>query len=136
MQTIDMNQTTRKQQLKNLAAWTFSWVLSTALVVFGAEFIWDGNVWITMAALAVNVLVGIGMILSNRRLLENCDELEKKIQLESMGLTLGLTLVVGIAFSMMDATNLIPFDAEIAFLVMFMGICYMLAIWFNNRRYR
>ncbi len=136
MQTIDMNQTTRKQQLKNLAAWTFAWVLSTALVVFGAEFIWDGNAWITMAALAVNVLVGLGMILSNRRLLENCDELEKKIQLESMGLTLGLTLVVGIAFSMMDATNLIPFDAEIAFLVMFMGICYMLAIWFNNRRYR
>ncbi|EAR16298.1 hypothetical protein RB2501_05350 [Robiginitalea biformata HTCC2501] len=136
MQTIDMNQTTRKQQLRNLGAWTFAWVLSTALVVFGAEFIWDGNPWITIVALAVNILVGIGMILSNRRLLENCDELEKKIQLESMGLTLGLTLVVGIAFSMMDATNLIPFDAEIAFLVMFMGICYMLAIWFNNRRYR
>lgn len=136
MQTIEMNQTTRKQQLKNLAAWTFGWVLSTALVVFGAEFVWDGNPWITAVALVVNVLVGIGMILSNRRLLENCDELEKKIQLESMGLTLGLTLVVGIAYSMMDATNLIPFDAEIAFLVMFMGICYMLAIWFNNRRYR
>lgn len=136
MQAIDMSQSTRKKQLRNLAGWTFGWVLTVALVVFGAEFLWDGNSWITAIALGVNILVGIGMILSNRRLLEGCDELERKIQLESMGLTLGLTLVVGIAYSMMDATNLIPWDAEIGYLVMFMGVCYMLSIWINNRRYR
>ncbi|WP_255443980.1 hypothetical protein [Robiginitalea sp. SC105] len=131
-----MNKSTRKKQIANLAAWTLAWVLSTALVVFGNEFLWAGSQWLTGLALLLNVLLGIGMILSNRRFVEGSDELEKKIQLESMGLTLGLTLVAGIAYSMMDVTNLIPMDAEISLLVMFMGICYIVATLLNNRRYR
>ncbi|MBC2838477.1 hypothetical protein H7F20_03935 [Robiginitalea sp. SC105] len=136
MQSIVMNKSTRKKQIANLAAWTLAWVLSTALVVFGNEFLWAGSQWLTGLALLLNVLLGIGMILSNRRFVEGSDELEKKIQLESMGLTLGLTLVAGIAYSMMDVTNLIPMDAEISLLVMFMGICYIVATLLNNRRYR
>jgi hypothetical protein len=76
------------------------------------------------------------MVLANRQLLEGSDELEKKIQLESMALTLGLTLVVGIAYSLLDTANVIPWDAEISFLVIFMGLCYMTAIAVNQKRYR
>ena len=126
----------RIRQTRRLAVWTFAWVLSTALVVFGSEFLWSGAVGITLPALLLNLGLGIGMILAHRRLLETCDELERKIQMESMGITLGLSLVVGLAYSMMDITNLIPWDAEISFLVMFMGITYLLAVFFNTRRYR
>jgi hypothetical protein len=126
----------RTKQTRNLAFWTLSWTLSTALVVFGDEFIWNGANGFTISALLLNLFLGIGMVLAHRRLLKYSDELEQKIHLESMGLTLGLTLIVGLAYSMMDITNLIPWDAEISFLVMFMGICYIITILFNTKRYR
>ena len=125
MKSLSMDKkTTRKKILGRLAFWTFAWTLSVALASFGWKY------------LGLNLLIGILMILANRSLLENLDELEKKIQLESMGLTLGLTLVVGLAYSLLDITNVIPWDAEISFLVVFMGLCYLSTILLNTRRYR
>jgi cytochrome c biogenesis protein CcdA len=122
----------RRKGIKRLAFWTLAWVLSVALVSFGGEFLWDGNQAMSIAAIGLNLLIGILMVLANRRFVENLDELEKKIQLESMG----LTLVVGLAYSLLDVTNIIPWDAEISFLVMFMGICYLATVGMNTRRYR
>lgn len=137
MKSMSMNKKNqRKRMTGNLAIWTLSWTLSIALATFGNRFLWDGNKTLTIAAIVLSLLLGIGMILANRRFIEQSDELEKKIQLESMGLTLGLTLVVGLAYSLLDTTNVIPWDAEISFLVIFMGICYMTAIAVNNSRYR
>ena len=126
----------RKKHLARLAIWTLLWLVSTALVVFGSELLWSGNPGITLIALGLNVILGIAMVLVNRRQIEASDELEKKIQLESMGLTLGLTLVVGLAYAMLDTTGWIAWDAEIGHLVFFMGICYLITTLLNNRRYR
>ena len=137
MKTIPMSKKTqRSNNLKRLGFWTFAWTLSVALASFGGEFLWEGNQMLNVAAIGLNLFVGILMILANRRLIENLDELEKKIQLESMGLTLGLTLVVGLAYSLLDITNVIPWDAEISFLVIFMGLCYLTTTFLNSRRYR
>jgi hypothetical protein len=137
MKTMDMNKKNqRKRIMGNLAGWTLAWTLSIALATFGHKLLWDGNKALTIAAIVISLLIGVGMIMANRRFIEHSDELEKKIQLESMGLTLGLTLVVGLAYSLLDITNVIPWDAEISFLVIFMGICYMASILVNNNRYR
>lgn len=128
--------TVKKKNLSRLAVWTMAWTLSTALATFGSLFLWEGNKVLTALSIVLNLAIGIGMVLANRRLLEGSDELEKKIQMEAMALTLGFTLIVGIAYSIMDSTNLIPWDAEISFLVIFMGLFYITAIAFNTRRYR
>ncbi|MEJ2584967.1 MAG: hypothetical protein P8Z38_07955 [Robiginitalea sp.] len=127
--------TTRKQNQGRLAIWTFAWTASTALAAFGPQFIWDDSMGLTALAILLNVSIGIGMILANRRLIEGLDELERKIHLESLALTLGLTLIVGIGYSLLDSTNLIPWDAEISFLVIFMGLCYLAAVIVNQKRY-
>lgn len=116
--------------------WTLSWTASTALVAFGPKFLWNESTGPTLLALLLNVGIGVGMILANRRLFEGLDELERKIHLEALALTMGLTLIVGIAYSLLDSTNIIPWDAEISFLVIFMGLCYLAALVLNQRRYR
>ena len=63
------------------------------------------------------------------------DELQRKIQLEALGISLGLAVIAGLSFSLLDQTDLIPFDAEIGFLVGFIGITYMIALLINRRRY-
>jgi len=126
----------RKKRLKQLAFWTVSWTLTMALATFGPRFIWENNTIATLIAVLVNLAIGIGMILANRNVVNNGDELEKKIQLESMGLTLGLAVVVGLFYSLLDQTNLIAGDAEISNLVIFIGLTYIISTFYNNKRYR
>jgi peptidoglycan/LPS O-acetylase OafA/YrhL len=126
----------RKKRLKQLAFWTVIWTLTMALATFGPKFLWDNNTIATLIAVLVNLAVGIGMILANRNVVNNGDELEKKIQLESMGLTLGLAVVVGLFYSLLDQTNLISGDAEISNLVIFIGLTYIISTFYNNKRYR
>lgn len=131
---INMKKGGRKN-LTQLAAWTWSWVATLAIATFGPEFIWDDHTTLTVLAVAVNFANGILMIIANRSFFNNLDELERKIHVESLALTLGLAVVVGLSYSLLDTTNLIPFDAEISNLVMFIGVAYIIILSVNTRRY-
>ena len=119
-----------------LAYWTAAWVATLAVVNFGPKFLWGGNKTITILAIIVNLTVGFGMILANKRHLKGLDEMQQKIQLEAMGLSLGIGLVVGLGYSSMDITNVIHFDAEISHLVILMGLTYLAGVIAGVRRYR
>nr|HAD50556.1 hypothetical protein [Algoriphagus sp.] len=125
----------RNKRVKKLAIWTWTWVASMAIATFGPEFIWDNHPFLTPFAIVVNLANGVLMILANRDLFNHFDELERKIHLEAMGITLGLAVVVGLTFSLLDQKDIIPFDAEIGYLVMFIGITYMIAMVINRKRY-
>ncbi|MGB5487717.1 MAG: hypothetical protein WBN06_10035 [Lysobacterales bacterium] len=116
--------------------WTAAWVLTTALVTFGTEYIWPSNKLFTSLAILVNVAVGFGMILAVKRYLKGLDEMQQKIQLDAMALSLGVGLVVGLGYSSMDQTGLIPFDAEISHMIMLMSITYIVGIFAGLRKYR
>jgi hypothetical protein len=132
---LDNFELTQRRNTVNLAIWTFAWVASVALVTFGGMFLWDDNTLLTSLAIIVNIGLGIGMIIANRRFLLDSDELMKKLHLEAMSLTLGLVLIFGIAYSLMDQRNIIPFDAEIGHLVIFMSLSYMASLFFLRSRY-
>ncbi|MCM4161261.1 hypothetical protein FHG64_02920 [Antarcticibacterium flavum] len=125
----------RRKNLYQLAAWTWSWVATMALATFGPEYIWDHHPVLTALAVTVNLANGILMLIANRNLFNNFDELERKIHLESLALTLGLAVVVGLFYSLLDTTNLISSDAEISYLVIFIGITYLICMTINTRRY-
>ena len=125
----------QRRNTRALGAWTAAWVATVALATFGHKFVWDGNKTISLVVIVLQVAIGAGMILSNKRLLLGLDELQQRLQLEAMGITLGVALVAGIAYSALDATNLIPFDAEIGLLVGLMGITYRVAIVGLGRRF-
>ena len=126
----------RRKRTLQLAVWTWSWVATLALATFGPKFIWNESSPLTVVAIVLNLINGAVMIWANRNLFNHYDELERKLHLEAMALTLGLTLITGLSFSLLDQTNLIAFDAEISFLVIFMGITYLIALLVNRRRYQ
>ena len=76
------------------------------------------------------------MILANRKFINSGDELQKKIQLESLGLSLGLAVIVGLSYSLLDQMNLISGNAEISVLVLFIGITYLVTMTVNNKKYK
>jgi len=120
----------------HLGYWTGAWVLTMAVANFGPIAVWDSNKLVTLIAILVNLVIGFGMIMANKRHLKGLDEMHQKIQLEAMALSLGVGLVAGLAYSNLDVSNLIAFDAEISHLVILMGLTYMTGVFAGLKRYR
>ena len=125
----------RKKRTIRLAIWTWTWVATLAVATFGPKFIWENSTLWTTLAICINLINGVLMILANRSLFNHYDELERKIHLESMGLTLGATVIVGLSYSLLDQTNLITSDAEISYLITFMSVTYLITLLINRKRY-
>jgi hypothetical protein len=125
-----------KKNTLNLAFWTGAWVITMAISTYGSLYLWKSNALLSTLAILLNFLVGIGMIFANIRHLNGLDELQRKIQLEAMGITLGLAVVAGLAYSSLDQTNLISYNAEISHLVILIGITYLAGVLIGISRYR
>jgi hypothetical protein len=125
---------TRRNTVR-LAWWTGAWLVTMAVAVFGSTLLWDSKA-LSFIAILVNILAGVGMIAANKRHLDGLDELQRKIQLEAMALALGVGLVGGLAYSTMDLTDVIPFDAEISFLVILISLAYIGATLIGRRKYQ
>jgi uncharacterized membrane protein len=124
-----------KKATKNLALWTLFWLVSLALATFGPKFIWQENTTWSIIAVVINASFGAGLILAHIKHLSALDELQKKVQLDAMGIALGVGIVGGLSYSVMDISNIISGDAEIGFLVMLISISYMVALAVGKKRY-
>jgi len=125
-----------ERNTKRLGYWTAAWVVTMAVANFGPRFIWQFNESLTVIAILINLAIGFGMIMANKRHLKGLDEMHQKIQLEAMALSLGVGLVVGLAYSNLDVTNIIAFDAEISQLFILMGLTYGAGIFIGLRKFR
>lgn len=116
--------------------WTVLWTGTFAIATFGPKFIWDGNKTFTIIAILVNLGLAFGLISGFRKTLSVMDEMQKKIQMESMAWALGVGVFGGLSYSLLDITNLIASDAEIAFVVMGISLTYMAGIFIGNQRFK
>ncbi|WOC27295.1 hypothetical protein LY624_05235 [Pseudoalteromonas sp. N1230-9] len=123
-----------KQNTLNLAKWTVAWLLTLAIASFGPHFLWQDQTVITVAAIVINALVGVMMILANKRQLQGMDELQQRVQLNAMGITLGASLVFGLAYSLLQSSGLVHFNEDISHLVLFMGLTYLVCILVMNKQ--
>ncbi|MDH3399996.1 MAG: hypothetical protein OEM03_03425 [Chromatiales bacterium] len=133
--TGDWKARTRKST-RRLAYWTLAWTLSMAVAAFGPIFLWSDNNLITALAIFINLAMGIGMITANKRHLDGLDELQKKVALEAMALALGVGIVFGLGYSLIEVTHLLPLKAQISHLVILVSLTYLVGTILGNRRYK
>lgn len=129
----------KKQVTRNtkiLAVWTFLWLVSMALASFGPKFIWNGNAIFSIFAIIINASIGVGMIIANIRQLNSLDELQKKIQMEAMGLSLGVGVVGGLSYSLLDITKLMETSQEISIMVTLISVTYLVTLVIGQFRYK
>jgi hypothetical protein len=110
-------------------------VATLALAKFGPEHLWDSDV-ASWAAVAANLVVGLGWIIAHARYLREIDELQRKIQQDALAVTLGVGWVGGFAYVVADAADLITYDADVGDLSALLAVVYMTAIVVGNIRYR
>ena len=133
--TCDTTAQTKKNTLR-LFFWTGAWVLATAGAAFGPRFLWDFNTLPTVLGVLVHIGIGFGMIRMFKHYLLGLDELQRKIQLDAMALTLGVGLVIGSSYELLEDIKLIPFVPEISHLFLLMCLTYFVGIILGNRRYQ
>jgi predicted membrane protein len=133
--TCDITAQTKKNTLR-LFFWTGAWVLATAGAAFGPRFLWDFNTLPTVLGVLVHIGIGFGMIRLFRQYLLRLDELQRKIQLDAMALSLGVGVVFGVSYEMLEDIKLITFEPEISHLHLLMCLTYFIGIILGNRRYQ
>jgi hypothetical protein len=129
-------QTRIRTNVTRLARWNGAWVVATALMAFGPKFLWNKSLVFTLPAVGLDVAVGVGMILATKKYVMELDELQQKVYLNALGIAVGVGLIVGIPCSVMDTYHVIPFKADIAFLVILMGLTFLVSMLYGTRRYR
>ncbi|HEY2017219.1 MAG TPA: hypothetical protein VGH38_27125 [Bryobacteraceae bacterium] len=129
-------QSRTRTNIARLFRWNGAWVAATALMAFGPKFLWSRTLVFTLLAVALDVAVGIGMILANKKYIAELDELQRKVYLNALAITVGVAVIAGIPFSVMDTYHVIPFKADIAYLVILMGLTFVVSVAYGTRRYR
>lgn len=125
-----------KRNTIRLGYWTFAWVATMAVTAFGPKLIWNFATLPTIFAVLVNLAVGFGMIMANRRYLRGLDELHQKIFLDAGALTLGVGLVCGLSYELLEDVKLISFEPEFSHLVILMSVTFLIGMIAGHRRYQ
>jgi hypothetical protein len=124
------------ENTRNLRNWTIAWVLSLAVAAFAPRFIWDFHTSFTVIGIIISLIFGFGMLLANRRYLRGLDEMQQRIMFDAMGLTLGVGLIIGSSYELLEDIKLIPFEPEISHLMIIMCLTYLGGIISGNRKFQ
>ncbi len=125
-----------KKNTKRLFFWDVVWVLATAGLAFGPKNLWSFNTWLTIIAVLIHIGLGLGMIRAFKQYLLGLDELQRKIQLDAMALSLGVGLVLGCSYELLEDIKLIPFEPEIPHLLILMSLTYVVGAVLGHRKYQ
>lgn len=124
-----------KQSNKELLTWTSSWLVSLAIVAFAPKFVWDFSPVYTLMALILNLFFGYKMIIANKRALDRMDELQRRIHFNAMAVSLGISMVFGAAYGLMEGVKLINFEPNPSGILFVMGISYLISVFVGLRKY-
>ena len=119
-----------------VAYWGLAWVLATAGATFGPELLWGYGTLITSIGIAIQLALGFGMIWTFKGVLLAMDELQRLIQLEAISLALGVGVVVGVSYELLEDIKLITFQPEISHLIILITLTYSFGLFLGNKHYR
>lgn len=119
-----------------LRYWTIAWVLSSALAAFGPKLIWDFHAGLTILGVVITLAFGFGMIVANKRYVQGLDEMHRKIFLDAGALSLGVGLVCGLSYELLEDIKLITFQPEISHLILLMCLTFFAGLIMGHRKYQ
>ena len=120
--------------LLRLAGWAAAWTAATLLMKHGPRVLWDKASPFTLMAVGLDVAAGIGLILAHKTWIAELDDLQRKIYLDAMGITLGVTLIAGVVYEFLDKSGIIHF--QFSNLLILMSATFLASNFYGTWRYR
>ena len=113
--------------------WTLAWAVTMVLADKAELYGWHSSSMISIIAIVVNTGLGLGMIMAFMRFLKGMDELQQKIQLNSLAMSVGVGMVGGFTYSLLATANFIA-DAEASDVLLIMSVTYMVGVMIGQIR--
>lgn len=118
-----------------MVAWIFVWMASLTISDKAALHGWWSAEWITWLSIAINAAIGLWVIQFYRRMLRGMDDLQRKIQLESLSMALGISLVGTITYSLLVTWGYIV-DEEVTDIFTLMCVSFAVSTIYGTVKYR
>ncbi len=110
------------------------WALSLMITSYLSQQAWFTTIPVAIAFLT-HTVIGIAMVFSYRRFLIELDEMERKIQLDALALSVGVTIISFSSYSILDKNGILP-ELNSAYLIALMALTYIVGIISGRLRYR
>ena len=107
--------------------WAFAWAANLAVISYISKYEWYSATLPITAAFVLSSGIGVGMILAFKRFLKELDEMERKIQLDALALSVGVTLVVFGGYSILNKAGVAP-ELQASSLIVLIALTYMAGI--------
>lgn len=130
----DSKNYTPPEKVKMLAVSTTIWLITMAIAAFGPALLWNNQTSITLLAIAFNLLAGLFVIKSNFQHWNSLDEMIQRVHLNAMGIALGLGIVGGLSFSLLETSDIIQTEFDLSFMVILMSLSYLISILVGMKR--
>jgi len=125
-----------RRSVVRLALWSGLWVAATWLMSFGPKYFWNNASVFTVLAVGLDVAMGVGMTLANKAYLTELDELQRKVYLDALAITVGVAVIVPIPYKILEKYVVINFHAGFEHLMMLMSLTFVVSVIYGTRRYR
>lgn len=120
--------------LRRLAYWAGAWAVTTMLMKLGPRLSGSTDLGLMLLSAALDVAVGVGLILAHKNWLAETDELQRKVYLDALGITLGVTMIAGVAYEYLDKYGVIPF--HFSNLLILTSVTLVASTLYGTWRYR
>lgn len=119
-----------------VVCWNGAWAATSLVMALGPRFLWNKALGFTLLAIGVDVAVGVGMILATKKYVTELDDLQQKVYLNALGITVGVALISVVPYAVLDAYHVVHFKAAVAYLVILMGLTFLVSVLYGTWRYR
>ena len=115
--------------------WIFAWAVSLMAISYFSTTEWYDSMFIIAAGLIVHLGIGLGMVLAFKRFLSQADELERKIQLDALALSVAVTIITFSTSSLLQKSSSLP-ELSPSYLIVAMSVAYCLGIIIGRKRFK
>jgi hypothetical protein len=115
--------------------WALAWAVTLGLTSYLSDYPWYASTIPTLIGFVVHTGIGLGMFFAYRRFLRELDEMERKIQLDALAGSVGVTIVSFSAYSILEKAGYLP-DLKPSYLIALIGFTYMAGIIFGRVKYQ
>ena len=118
-----------------LISWVLVWVGTLILVDKAVLYGWYASDFISVLGIVINAGMGLGVIVTFLRFLREIDEMQRKIQLDSLALSMGIGFVGSFSYTLLVTTGFVA-DPEVSDIILLMAGTYIASVIVGQFRYR
>ena len=111
------------------------WAGTLAITSLSREYTWHSTMLFISIIFTLHTAIGVLMVFSFRKFLKELDDLERKIQLDALALSVGITIISFSSSSILSMVGIIE-KLDQSSLIMLMAATYMIGTVAGRIKYR